>query len=137
MSDFTLLHLARTLLLELIQNPIATWSQESINTAATCFNIACSTISGVRGALQAGILGPANWSIIYSLFLAIVYIISLGDYGDEEAISSIEAHQQIVAGLQLLAALRCVDNSNAALALHVLKVSVLRISTHSIQTDSD
>jgi hypothetical protein len=120
MHNFAFLHVARCSLLEILHSPEDQVSREAFNHTVTALGLASDTITRVQTALRTKILDPADWSIMYTVLISVVYIVALHSH-DEQVVPSNEAHQRVISAIELLAACRCCDGG-ATRALHVVKV---------------
>jgi hypothetical protein len=89
--------------------------------ALACIKVAGTTISRTDVMHQRGLLGPASWSTVYTLFLAVLSLVFLIATHQGTSRPS-NAWKKSERGIRLLAAMRCLDNS-AVRCLAIIKVS--------------
>ena len=94
------------------------WSQSAL----LCIKFSSITITRAEDMIKRKLLEPASWLSIYTIFLSVVSLIFLIAAHKGTSTPS-EAWKKALAGIQLLAALRCGDNI-AVRSLTVLKVCV-------------
>jgi hypothetical protein len=102
--------------------------------ALACIKIAATTISRSEVMLQRGLLAPASWSVIYTLFQAVMCLLFLIATHNGTARPS-EAWKKGELGIRLLAAMRCFDNG-AVRCLWIIKMAIKQLS-HTVQFDVD
>lgn len=90
--------------------------------ALACIKVAATTIARADIMHQRGLLSPASWSTIYTLFLAVLCLLFLIATHNGTARPS-EAWKKGELGIRLLAAMRCFDNG-AARCLLIIKVGL-------------
>ncbi|EXJ76711.1 uncharacterized protein A1O5_01219 [Cladophialophora psammophila CBS 110553] len=88
--------------------------------ALACIKIAATTITRSEVMHQRGLLAPASWSVIYTLFLAVMCLLFLIATHNGTSRPS-EAWKKGELGIKLLATMRCYDNG-AVRCLWVIKV---------------
>ncbi|KIX08338.1 uncharacterized protein Z518_02994 [Rhinocladiella mackenziei CBS 650.93] len=102
--------------------------------ALACMKVAATTITRSEAMHQRGLLCPASWSTIYTLFLAVMCLLFLIATHNGTARPS-EAWRKGELGIRLLAAMRCFDNG-AVKCLLIIKMLIRRLS-HTVQFDVD
>lgn len=90
--------------------------------ALACIKIAATTISRSEVMYQRGLLAPASWSVIYTLFQAVMCLLFLIATHNGTLRPS-EAWKKGELGIKLLATMRCFDNG-AVRCLWIIKVSL-------------
>ena len=88
--------------------------------ALACIKIASTTITRSEIMHQRGLLAPASWSVIYTLFQAVMCLLFLIATHNGTARPS-EAWKKGELGIRLLATMRCFDNG-AVRCLWIIKV---------------
>src|ERR1700761_8415021 len=89
--------------------------------ALACIKIASTTITRSEIMHQRGLLAPASWSVIYTLFQAVMCLLFLIATHNGTSRPS-EAWKKGELGIRLLATMRCFDNG-AARCLWIIKVN--------------
>jgi hypothetical protein len=89
--------------------------------ALACIKIASTTITRSEIMYQRGLLAPASWSVIYTLFQAVTCLLFLIATHNGTSRPS-EAWKKGELGIRLLATMRCFDNG-AARCLWIIKVN--------------
>ena len=89
--------------------------------ALACIKISSTTISRSDIMHQRGLLAPASWSVIYTLFQAVMCLLFLIATHNGTSRPS-EAWKKGELGIRLLATMRCFDNG-AVRCLWIIKVS--------------
>ncbi|OAP62996.1 hypothetical protein AYL99_02223 [Fonsecaea erecta] len=102
--------------------------------ALACIKIAATTITRAEVMLQRGLLAPASWSVIYTLFLAVMCLLFLIATHNGTSRPS-EAWKKGELGIRLLATMRCYDNG-AVRCLWIIKMVIKQLS-HTVQFDVD
>ncbi|OAL32531.1 hypothetical protein AYO22_00553 [Fonsecaea multimorphosa] len=97
--------------------------------ALACIKIAATTITRAEVMLQRGLLAPASWSVIYTLFLAVMCLLFLIATHNGTSRPS-EAWKKGELGIRLLATMRCYDNAD-------LSKMVIKQLSHTVQFDVD
>src|ERR1700712_2532065 len=90
--------------------------------ALACIKIASTTISRSEIMHQRGLLAPASWSVIYTLFQAVMCLLFLIATHNGTSRPS-EAWKKGELGIRLLATMRCFDNG-AVRCIWIIKVSL-------------
>ena len=102
--------------------------------ALACIKVASTTIVRSEAMISRGVLPPASWTSIYSLFLSVMCLIFLiaAHHGTTHPS---EAYKKAVTGIRVLAAHRCVDDCATA-CLDILRTVVHQLS-HTLEFDFD
>ncbi|OAL33268.1 hypothetical protein AYO20_07430 [Fonsecaea nubica] len=102
--------------------------------ALSCIKIAAITITRAEVMHQRGLLAPASWSVIYTLFQAVMCLLFLIATHNGTSRPS-EAWKKGELGIKLLATMRCYDNG-AVRCLWIIKMVIKQLS-HTVQFDVD
>ncbi|EXJ55707.1 hypothetical protein A1O7_08636 [Cladophialophora yegresii CBS 114405] len=102
--------------------------------ALACIKIASTTITRSEIMHQRGLLAPASWSVMYTLFQAVMCLLFLIATHNGTSRPS-EAWKKGELGIRLLATMRCFDNG-AVRCLWIIKMVIKQLS-HTVQFDVD
>lgn len=119
--------LYRVFLHYLRKSPNGTSSDKrAIGYANLCGKYAFRAIAVSMDHQRQGLLCPASWHSLYTIFLAIVCLLfahaSLNEGQHEK-----KAHGDIINGIRLLASTACTDDTGSVRCLNILKVGQLQI----------